>query len=173
MIKKNMKFYIFVLLAGILLSCSKNNNNNNSDDSNTSSANGTWRFKMDGVQYQWISLNDPFNLSSSTFSENSSMTEIELWNDSPLFSFTFKISTLNTGTYFLNNYNAFLTYHGSSVTYYTDASNIITLNITEINNNVTPNIIKGTFSGKLTRENNQGEMIVKNITEGYFEAIRE
>ena len=178
MIKKNMKFYIFVLLAGILLSCSKNNNNNNSDDSNTSSANGTWRFKMDGIQYQWINLNsDPLDLSSSTFSENSSMTEIDLWNENPVFSFTFKISTLNTGTYFLNNlnnYNAVLTdYSGSFVTYYTDASNIITLNITEINNNVTPNIIKGTFSGKLTRENNQEETIVKNITEGYFEAIRE
>ena len=47
------------------------------------------------------------------------------------------------------------------------------LNITEINNNVTPNVIKGTFSGKLQRENNQGVIVIKNISEGYFEAIRE
>ena len=166
MIKKNMKFYIFVLLAGILLSCSKNNN---SDDSNTSSANGTWRCKIDGVQYQWINDDLP-SAGSSDFKE----TEINLWNADPIFNFTFNISTLNTGTYLLNNYNAVLTdYSGSIVTYYTDASNIITLNITEINNNVTPNLIKGTFSGKLTRENNQEEMIVKNISEGYFEAVRE
>lgn len=168
-----MKKLIFALLAGILLSCS---NDSNSDDS--TSVTGIWRFKMNGTQYQWISGNtDPLTPDSgnSTFVEGGSMTEIDLWKTTdPTFKFTFRIPTLNTGTYLLSNFDAFLTdYSGTIVTYYTDTSNIITLNITEINNNVTPNIIKGTFSGKLRRENNQGVIVIKNISEGYFEAIRE
>ncbi|WP_353167689.1 hypothetical protein [Flavobacterium sp.] len=170
-----MKKIIFIFLVGIFLSCSSNSDNN---DVGTNSITGIWRFKMDGVQYQWINGNsDPLTpgSGSSTFLESSSMTEIDLYKTSdPIFNFTFKIPTLNTGTYLLNNFNAALTdYSGTIVTYYTNASNIITLNITEINNNVTPNIIKGTFSGKLRRENNQGVIIVKNISESYFEAVRE
>ncbi len=171
-----MKKIIFIFLVGIFLSCSSNSDNNN--DVDTNSITGMWRFKMDGIQYQWTNGNtSPLSPDSgtSTFLESSSMTEIKLIKSSdPIFTFTFKIPTLNTGTYVLNNADAYLTdFSGTIVTYYTNASNIITLNITEINNNVTPNIIKGTFSGKLRRENNQGVIIVKNISEGYFEAVRE
>ena len=171
-----MKKIIYIFLAGIFLSCSSNSDNNN--DVGTNSITGIWRFKIDGIQYQWTNGNtSPLSTDSgsSTFLESSSRTEIELWKTyDPIFSFTFKIPTLNTGTYLLSNADAYLTdYSGTIVSYYTDDSNKITLNITEINNNVTPNKIKGTFSGKLFRINNQGNSVIKTISEGYFEAVRE
>lgn len=169
-----MKKILLTILAGIFLSCSSNGDN----DVDTNSITGIWRFKMDGVQYQWTNGNtSPLSpdSGSSTFIESSSRTEIELWKTSdPIFSFTFKIPTLRTGTFLLSNADAYLTdYSGTIVSYYTNASNTITLNITEINNNVTPNKITGTFSGKLYRTNNQGNSVIRNISEGYFQAIRE
>lgn len=163
-------------MSGIFLSCSSSNDSNNDVVSN--SITGIWRFKMDGVQYQWTNGNtSPLSPDSGTssFLESSSRTEIELWKtDDPIFSFTFKIPTLNKGTYLLSNADAYLTdYSGTIISYYTNSSNKITLNITEINNNVTPNKITGTFSGKLYRTNNQGNSVIKTITEGYFQAIRE
>jgi hypothetical protein len=171
-----MKKIIFIFLVGIFLSCSSDSDNNN--DVDTNSITGMWRFKMDGIQYQWINGNtSPLSPDSgtSTFLESSSMTEIKLVKSSdPIFTFTFKIPILNTGTYVLSNADAYLTdFSGTIVTYYTNASNKITLNITEINNNVTPNKITGTFSGKLYRTNNQGNSVIKNISEGYFQATRE
>ena len=109
------------------------------------------------------------------FSQQNSDTSIELWStQDPVISFDFDIPTLNTGSYILDDFDAYITdYSGTIVTYYTNSSYKITLNITQINNDVTPNRIVGTFSGKLVRENSSGATIVKNITEGYFEAIKE
>lgn len=131
---------------------------------------------MDGVQYEWSGdSSDPMSFGSSLFSQQNSATSIELFSVlDPSISFNFVIPTLNKGTYILDNANAYLTnYSGSIVSYYTSSSYKITLNITEINNDVTPNKIIGTFSGKLVRENSSGATIVKNITEGYLEAVRE
>lgn len=164
-----MKKIIFALLAVILLSCSN-------DSNDVSLATTKWKFKMDGVQYEWSGdSSDPMSFGSSLFSQQNSATSIELFSVlDPSISFNFVIPTLNKGTYILDNANAYLTnYSGSIVSYYTSSSYKITLNITEINNDVTPNKIIGTFSGKLVRENSSGATIVKNITEGYLEAVRE
>lgn len=164
-----MKKIIFALLAVILLSCSN-------DSNDVSLATTKWKFKMDGVQYEWSGdSSDPMSFGSSLFSQQNSATSIELFSVlDPSISFNFVIPTLNKGTYLLDNANAYLTnYSGSIVSYYTSSSYKITLNITEINNDVTPNKIIGTFSGKLVRENSSGATIVKNITEGYLEAVRE
>ena len=165
-----MKKLIFALLAGILLSCS----NDSSDDSSSGTTN--WKFKMNGVQYEWSGdSSNPMSFGSSLFSQQNSKTSIELFSvQDPMISFHFDLPILKTGTYILDDYQANLTdYSGSIVSYYSYNSYKITLNITQINNDVTPNRIVGTFSGKLVRENSSGATIVKNITEGYFEAIKE
>jgi hypothetical protein len=75
-----MKKIIFIFLSGIFLSCSSSNDSNNDVVSN--SITGIWRFKMDGVQYQWTNGNtSPLSPDSGTssFLESSSRTEIELW----------------------------------------------------------------------------------------------
>ena len=88
-----MKKIIYIFLAGIFLSCSSNSESNN--NVGTNSITGIWRFKIDGIQYQWTNGNtSPLSLDSgsSTFLESSSRTEIELWKTyDPIFSFTFKI----------------------------------------------------------------------------------
>ena len=164
-----MKKLIFAFLAVVLMSCSN-------DSSDSSSGTTKWKFKMNGVQYEWSGdSSNPLSFGSSVFSQQNSETSIELWStQDPVISFDFDIPTLNTGSYILDDFDAYITdYSGTIVTYYTNSSYKITLNITQINNDVTPNRIVGTFSGKLARENSSGATIVKNITEGYFEAIRE
>ena len=78
------------------------------------------------------------------------------------------ISTLNLLLISAHNSSANLVV-STLITYYTDSSHKINFKIT----NATENKITGTFSGELYRENNMGNPVVVNITEGYFEAIRE
>lgn len=146
------------------------------DRNETSSGTTKWKFKMNGVLYEWSGdSSDPSSFGSSLFSQQNSKTSIELFSvQDPVISFDFDIPTLNKGSYILDNFDAYLTdYSGTIVSYYTNSSCKITLNITQIDNDVTPSRIVGTFSGKLTRENSSGATIVKNITEGYFEAVSE
>lgn len=164
-----MKKIIYFLLASLLIGCSNDNND-------ASSMTTKWKFKMDGVLYEWNGdSSNPMSFGSSMFSQQNSETSIELISaNDPLISFHFDVPTLNTGSYVLDNFDAYITdYSGTIVSYYSNNNYKITLNITKINNDVTPNRIVGTFSGKLTRENSSGATIVKNITEGYFEAIKE
>ena len=132
-----------------------------------------WKYKVNGVQHEWEGdSNETSSWGSSFFSEQSSFAKINLSKvEDPIRFFNFKIPTLNNGEYILaggNNSSANLVV-STLITYYTDSSHKITFKIT----NATENKITGTFSGELYRENNMGNPVVVNITEGYFEAIRE
>jgi hypothetical protein len=132
-----------------------------------------WKYKVNGVQHEWEGdSNETSSWGSSFFSEQSSFAKINLSKvEDPIRFFNFKIPTLNNGEYILaggNNSSANLVV-STLITYYTDSSHKINFKIT----NATENKITGTFSGELYRENNMGNPVVVNITEGYFEAIRE
>jgi hypothetical protein len=166
MIKYIFGFTMFLLF----LSCSIDYESSNNSSSNYQK----WRYKINGVQYEWEGDSNDFR-GGSVFSQDNSETSIELFSvQEPIISFNFNIPILNTQTYILENFDAYLTdYSGPIVSYYTDDIYKITLNITQVNNDITPNRIKGTFSGRLFRETNSGNIVVLNITDGYFEAIRE
>lgn len=169
-----MKKYILgLLIVFFITSCSKDSEKVSSSDTLK------WNFKLDGVQYKWNG--NPKDVSSwgtSTYTVKSS-TEyaIELWSlQDPMISFEFIVPSLSVGTYVFNSTRrAFFTDYtgGNIISYYTTNQYQITLKITESNINLGAGKIKGTFSGKLTRENSSGTTIVKNVTEGYFEAIKE
>lgn len=168
-----MKNYILgFLFIFFIISCS-------SDSSETSSSDTLkWNFKFDGVQYKWSgNPKDVMSWGSSTYSVKSSTKySIQLFSvQDPMISFDFIVPSLSVGTYILNSVgSAYITdYSGTIITYYTTNQYQIVLKITEANINLDSGKIKGTFSGKLTRENSSGATIVKNITEGYFEAIKE
>ncbi len=168
-----MKKYILgFLFIFFIISCS-------TDSSETSSSDTLkWNFKLDGVQYKWSGNPKDFSSwGSSTYSvKSSTKNTITLFStQDPIISFDFIVPSLSVGTYTLNSIgSAYITdYSGAFITYYTTNQYQIVLKITESNINLDSGKIKGTFSGKLTRENSSGVTIVKNISEGYFEAIKE
>lgn len=93
-----MKKLIFTLLAGILLSCSN-------DSSNSSSGTIKWKFKMDGIQYEW-SGNYPYSQTSgqsSYLGEPASVPMVSLaspiissGNRQVMLNFTFQNESIGT-----------------------------------------------------------------------------
>ena len=169
-----MKKLIFTLLAGILLSCSN-------DSSNSSPGTIKWKFKMDGVQYEW-SGNYPYSQTSgqsSYLGEPKNTPTISLaspiissGNRQVMLNFTFQNES--TGTYIIDDSvignSATLFINGQDI-YSTDPNfgGEITLNVTQMASS-TNGITKGTFSGTLVGLTQQLPTV--EITEGSFEAIR-
>lgn len=149
-----MKKLIFALLAGILLSCS--------NDSNDSSS-GTikWKFKMNGVLYEW-SGNYPYSQTSgqsSYLGEPTNTPTISL--ASPIISsgnrqvgLTFTFPNESTGTSIIDDSvlgnSASLVINGQDL--YSSYPNLgeITLNVTQMASS-TNGITKGTFSGTMVK----------------------
>lgn len=169
-----MKKLIFALFAGILLSCS--------NDSSDNSSSGTikWKFKVDGVQYEW-SGNYPYSQTSGQSTYGGEPISAPLINlASPIISsgnrqviFIFIFPNESTGPRILDGSStensAVLTINGSKV--YGTYPNLgqINLNITQMAS-ATGGITKGTFSGTMIEPTQQLKTV--EITEGSFEAIR-
>ena len=168
-----MKKLIFALLAGILLSCSN-------DSSNSSSGTIKWKFKMDGVLYEW-SGNYPYSQTSgqsSYLGEPTNTPTISL--ASPIISsgnrqvgLTFTFSNESTGTSIIDDSvegnSASLVINGQDL--YSTYPNLgeITLNVTQVASS-TNGITKGNFSGTMVKATQLSQTV--EITEGSFEAIR-
>jgi hypothetical protein len=167
-----MKYILGLLFIYLITSCSIDSGEISSTDTIK------WNFKLDGVQYKWSgNPKDVMSWGSSTYSvKSSTKNSIQLASiQDPMISFDFIVPSLSVGTYTLNSIgSAYITdYSGTIITYYTTNQHQIILKITESNINLGKGKIKGTFSGKLTRENSSGVTVVKNVTEGYFEAVNE
>jgi hypothetical protein len=163
---KKLLFLIISILS--LVSCS-----GDTENSNTNANNQEWKFKINGVQHQWIGdSTDPMSWGSSIFIQENNSVKIELTGleTDPIIDFVFRIPNLSLGSYVLNTPDkAYLRYLNLFISYYAENNEKIILTITESNEN----LIKGTFSGKLKRYNNQDQLIIINVTEGYFKAIRQ
>ncbi len=171
---KNLIF--FTILIFTLFSCSS--------DSSEDSSNGTikWRFKANGVQYEW-SGNYPYSATSgqcSYLGQPNSVPTIML--STPVISsgnreimLTFTFQTESTGTYTLDDCSqgnsANLIMGGATGTQYATCFGLgeITLNVSQMASS-TSGITKGTFSGTMYSVNQQMQPI--QITDGSFEAIR-
>jgi hypothetical protein len=163
-----MKHILILFLVFFSISCSSDSDNND-----TIANNQEWKFKINGVQHQWTGdSNDPMSWGSSFFSQENNSVEIELTGleTDPMMVLTLRIPNLNQGSFQLDSSNeAWLLYSNLAITYYAESNDKLTLHITDSNDN----LIIGTFSGRLRRENNQGDIVTINITEGYFKAIRQ
>ena len=169
-----MKKIILGIFVGLLfISCSSDSSNN--------SSNGTikWRFKANGVQYEW-SGNYPYSATSGQSSyigeDLGGVPTITL--SSPTISgnreimLIFTFPNESTGTFNLDD-----SVPGNSVSLvinnalYSTVPNLgeITLNISQMATS-SGGITKGTFSGTMVSVNQQ--MLPMEITEGSFEAIR-
>ena len=172
-----MKKIILVLTIGLLsISCSSS-----SDDSSSSSGNLKWKFKMDGVQYEW-SGDFPYSATSgqsSYLGEPASTPTISLV--SPIISsgnrqvmLTFTFPNESTGTSIIDDSvignSASLVINSEDI-YSTssDFGGVISLNITQMASS-TNGITKGTFSGTMVKLDQELQTV--EITEGSFEAIR-
>jgi hypothetical protein len=168
--KKNILSIFAVLL---FISCS--------NDSSDNSSNGTikWKFKANGVQYEWRG-NYPYTFSSGQSSDVGVDLGVvpTILLSSPTISgareimLTFTFPSQSTGTFNLNN-----SVPGNSVSLvmnnnlYSTIPNLgeIILNISQIATS-TGGITKGTFSGTMVSASQQMQTI--QITDGSFEAIR-
>lgn len=164
-----MKKLLFLILSIFsMFSCSSD-----SESSDTNSNNQEWKFKINGVQHQWTGdSNKPMSWGSSIASQENNSVKIELTGleTDPMMTLTLRIPNLTQSVYQLDSSNeAWLLYLNLPITYYAESNDKLTMNIIESNDN----IVKGTFSGRLRRENNQGNIVTINITEGYFKAIRQ
>jgi hypothetical protein len=172
-----MKKIIFGIITSLfIISCSS--------DSSDNSSNGTikWRFKANGVQYEW-SGNYPYTASSgqaSYLGEPTSAPTISL--SSPVISsgnreimLTFTFPNESTGSFTLDDCqpgnSANLVIGGNSGTGYATCfgTGEITLNISQMATS-TGGITKGTFSGTMVSVSQQ--MLPMEITEGSFEVIK-
>jgi hypothetical protein len=145
-----------------------------------------WKYKLDGVQYQW-SGNYPYPLETSGFSNYSPSTGGDgllitatscngscttSMNVGPGFNFWLPENS-GVGTYFLNQGNSTIIIN-SGIVWDNDENGYLssslggnlTVNIIESSNTV-GSIMKGTFSGNVLGPNSS----IHVVTEGYFEAV--
>ena len=178
-----MKKLLFTTLSILMLfSCSGD------DEPQTIVLN--WKYKLDGVQYQW-SGNYPYPLEISGYSHYYPSTggdgllitahsRNNTWNIGPGFSF-FLPENSGVGTYVLNQgifqgnstsvINTAMLWDNDENLYFSGANfGNLTVNIIESSNTV-GSIMKGTFSGNVIRAEQNSSIHV--VTEGYFEAVRE
>lgn len=169
---------ILLLSISILLSISC------SSDSSDDNSSGTikWRFKANGVQYEW-SGNYPYSATSGQCSYLGQLNSVPtIMLGTPVLSsgnrevmLTFTFETESTGTYILDDCSqgnsANLIIGGATGTQYATCFGLgeITLNVSQMASS-TGGITKGTFSGTMVSVNQQMQPI--QITDGSFEAIR-
>lgn len=165
----NQVFFILItIIFSMLISCRADDSSSDLQDSNGLQE---WKYKINGIQYQWKGdSNNVMSWGESIYNIKNGKVLIKLSSlQEPLMSFNIEIPELKTGTYIIENYKAYLIEYSTFLTWYCENNNQITVNITEIKNNK----IKGTFSGKIIRETNQGTIFTRTISEGYFDAILE
>ena len=194
-----MKRIIFLILAISLIVCSCsnepvdpavansiNNSNSNSSSGNTNSNSGVymWKFKLNGVLYQWSGnhLTGGGVIAAggqATYSVNAIALQKTNSSGSPILSVTMTFSTSSTGNFVFSStgFNITLLNDAQQPTgMYTTGSgatmnvNISSLsNITFTSNPTNPGKVIGTFSG--TVKSISGNTTA-TITEGTFEAVR-
>jgi hypothetical protein len=138
-----------------------------------------WKCKIDGVQYEWEGNKDSYNGTSSfTVSSNDNIINLISLGGPEWISFEFRLPNLNVGTQTFSYSGGFQS-HWCALSYlmlpgvgYNTLTNYSSMNIAITES--TPERVKGTFSGTLTRENpNNGDIYYTQITDGYFESIIE
>jgi hypothetical protein len=170
------KIILGIITTLLIISCSS--------DSSDNGSHGTiqWKFKANGVQYEW-SGNYPYTATSgqaSYLGETSSVPTINL--GSPVVSsgnreimLTFTFPNESTGNFTLDDCNpgnsANLVVGGASGTQYATCfgTGEIILNISQMATS-TGGITKGTFSGTMVSVSQQ--LLPMEITEGSFEVIK-
>lgn len=175
-----MKKIILLLTIGLFfLSCSS--------DSNGSSSSGIykWRFKLDGVLYEWegnhLALDGSGAIGAggqATYSVNSIALQKINSSGTPIISVTINFPTTSTGNFVFNasNTSQAFTLLNNQLIYSTIPVggamnvNISSLsNVTFYSNPTNPGKVIGTFSG--TVKSTDGTSTA-TITDGYFEAAR-
>jgi hypothetical protein len=165
-----MKKLLFTTISVLLLlSCS-------SDDNSSNSGVYKWKFKLDGVLYEW---SGPLGSISggSTYSSSGRLLGLSKDENNIMMSVSVILPSNSIGNYTLSNSQSFMIgiFSSNEPTFYSILNGgVMEVNITSFSNNSflsnpsNPGIIKGTFSGTI-RKDGEG---LSNITEGSFEAIR-
>ena len=191
-----MKKIIFLILTISLIvsSCSNepvdpaltnsiNNSNSNSSSGNTNSNSGVymWKFKLDGVLYQWSgTLQNPNNGGGFySVSNNKGIIGLSINGN---FTVSIFFPNYSTGTFTFNNLSQgttgfILTFQNSlpPITYDTSLGGTMNVEITSISNisiatnPIAPGKVIGTFSGTIKNVNTRR---ISSITEGVFEVWR-
>jgi len=157
---------LFVLFTMIFLSsCNKISKNKTQ-----------WGAKINGDEYEWTE-NEGIGSGGSTFTKEFN-EEINLYafNSEEWVMITIDLPSLDVGTYTLNNNSLghffswdypLLPSVGYNTLLYENVT--MTVKITESK----PDKIKGTFSGSVARENQSGQILTAQVTDGYFTSILE
>ena len=182
-----MKKIILLLTIGLLfISCSSSSN-----DSPSSSSSGVykWRFKLDGVLYEWQGNHLTFGGAiaaggQSTYVVNTIALQKTNGNGIPFITVGIIFPTASTGNFVFNsssdinasflinfsNDNLDMVGSYSSAFGGTMNVNITSLsNVTFLSNPTNPGKVIGTFSGTIMSYDNNSTV---TITDGYFEAGR-
>ena len=155
---------------------------------NVNSAIYKWRFKLDGVLYEWEGnhILNPNSGGQSTYSINSIALQKTNSNNFPILTVGMVFPTTSTGNFVFNSANSsssnsfFISFTNSNSTidnlYSTTSGGTMNVNISSLSN-VTlysnpsnPGKVIGTFSG--TIKSAIGGSNTATITDGSFEAIR-
>lgn len=178
-----MKKIILGLIGCLLISCSSSSN-----DSSSSSGIYKWRFKLDGVLYEWqgnhLAPNGggPFGAGGqATYSVNSLALQKANANGTLPVNVTISFPSTSTGSFAFNssssqNINVVFMNDNQQLTgqYSTIYGGNMTVNITSLSNSTfvsnptNPGKVIGTFSGTI----NSVSGTSVTITEGSFEAVR-
>jgi hypothetical protein len=161
------KSFLLFIVSIVFLSCI-------TDDDTSSYDSYKWKFKLDGVLYEWSG--DYFYDFASGYSKYSSSEKSLTFvrNPGSLNNYVWVDITLpenGTGNYTLNNSDSFFVEifsNFSSIEYSVLSGGTMNVSITSFSNSSNGGKVKGTFSGTIRKE---GEGL-SNITEGSFEAIR-
>jgi hypothetical protein len=182
------KITLTITICLLFLSCS-------SDSSDSQSGLYKWRFKLNGVLYEWegnhLSLNGTGAIGAggqSTYSVNSLALQKINSNGTPLITLSILFPNTSSGDFVFNSSN-FSNNQAFSIILLNNDQEIIgnyssafggniNLNISSLStisftsNPSNPGKVIGTFSGTVSSLSPDGIETSASITDGYFEAVR-
>jgi hypothetical protein len=190
---KKISVVLLSLFAFLVISCENEPIDpalqvNNGSSNNVNAAIYKWRFKLDGVLYEWEGnhIINPNSGGQSTYSINSIALQKTNSNNFPILTVSMIFPSTSTGNFVFNSSNSsttnafqitFINSNSSIDNLYSTTSggtmnvNISSLsNVTLYSNPTNPGKVIGTFSG--TIKSALGGSNIATITDGSFEAIR-
>ena len=174
------KLLLTTLSILMLFSCS--GDSVNAPDTTPQNVLVKWKFKFNGVLYQWEGSSDS-NSNTNNLGHCSHVLPTQQPTDGfiqlgkPNIDMNFEIPNNNIGNHILNSVN-----FGNSFSFWINNEYYATSQLggpTQVNLNISQmptaigGIVKGTFYGTVRRGYPPSAPSIRQITEGYFEAVRE